>query len=509
MRLGAWLLLLPLGCGPVQTSRAPHELPDTLAESRAGQQAGARPTSPQAVPPNFGADEQVESAVSPKGRFRVHFSRVGPNAVSPVDADGNGVPDAVEIVGQAYERVADFYVGLGFLLPGSDAAVGEDNGGDGLFDVYLVDFAGRADGAFRLDGCEEEDRKCVGHMLQENDFTGYDYPSFEAAVGILASHEFFHAVQAAYRPGLGSVASEGSAVWASERFDASLDDLEQFSSSYLSRTDRSLVLDPTGPAASFSYGAGVFFQYLGERFGDRVILALWQESLVSPTAPWFVLLDTVLRREWGADFDTAFTEFSQWNLSTGARARVDQGYARGGGYDGLVTSPRTLPTQEADVRVTTASTRYFQVPGGAAEVLATYTLKAGEDPAKLHLLVAAVTDTQVLRVSRVEGPGTLSAKVAAADASQVIIAVVDGRHEGVGRYGTLCLTADATGAPCVDVTPVPEDPDEDDDGGCNAAPGGLGWLALVLVLLALGARPTQAPRALVARRDGARACSPR
>ncbi|WP_254626490.1 MXAN_6640 family putative metalloprotease [Myxococcus sp. CA039A] len=503
MRLGAWLLLLPLGCGPVQASREPHELPETFAGSRAGQQAGARPTSPQAVPPSFGVDEQVESAVSPGGRFRVHFSRVGLNAVPPGDTDGNGVPDAVDVVGRAYERVADFYVGLGFLLPRDDASVGADNGGDGLFDVYLVDFAGRADGAFRLDGCESADQKCAGHMLQENDFAGYDYPSFEEAVSILASHEFFHAVQAAYRPGLGSVASEGTAVWASERFDATLDDLEQFTSSYLSRTDRSLVLDPTGPAASFSYGAGVFFQYLGERFGDRVILAMWQESLVAPTAPWAILLDTVLRREWGADFDTAFAEFSQWNLSTGARARVEQGYARGGGYDGLAPSARTLPTEEADVRVTTASTRYFTVPGGSAEVLATYVLKAGEDPAKLHLLVAAVTDTSVLRVSRAEGTGALSAKVDASDASEVIIAVVDGRHEGVGRYGTLCLTADPAGAPCVDVTPEPEDPE--DEGGCSAAPSGPGWMALVLALLALGARPRQAlRRAVVVRRDSVR-----
>ncbi|AGC48502.1 hypothetical protein MYSTI_07230 [Myxococcus stipitatus DSM 14675] len=482
MRSGAWLLVLSVGCGPVLPEREPHERHDSLAEARQGQSSGARPTSPQAVPPSFSADEQVESVVSPEGRFRVHFSRGGPNAVPPGDADGNGVPDAVEVVGRTYDQVARFYEGLGFLTPGDDASVGADNGGDGLFDVYLVDFAGRADGAFRLDACVGEGQRCVGHMLQENDFAGYNYPSYEKAVRILASHEFFHAVQAAYRPGLGSVASEGSAVWASERFDASLDDLEHFSSAYLKWTDRSLVQDPPGPAASFSYGAGLYFQYLGERFGDAALLSLWRDSLTSPTASWPVLVDAFLRREGSLDFDTAFVEFSRWNLSTGARARPGDGYARGGGYDGLAPSPRTLPSQEADVRLTTASARYFQVPGGSAEVLAAYEPRAGEDASRLHLLVAAVTDTQVLRVSRADGPGALSAKVAAADATHVVVALVDGRHEGVGRYGALCLTAEASGAPCVGSTPEPETPPSD-AGGCGAAPGGTGGAAWLFGLL--------------------------
>lgn len=496
MRSGAWLLVLSLGCGPVSPEREPHERHEPFSELVQGQQSsGARPTSPQAVPPSFAADEQVESVVSPQGHFRVHFSRVGPNAVPPGDADGNGVPDAVEVVGHTYDRVARFYETLGFQRPGDDASVGADNGGDGRFDVYLVDFAGRADGAFRLDTCAGEGVRCVGHMLQENDFAGYNYPSYEAAVRILASHEFFHAVQAAYRPGLGSVASEGSAVWASERFDASLDDLEHFSSSYLSRTDRSLVQDPSGPAASFSYGAGLYFQFLGERFGDAALLSMWRDSVTSPAAAWPELVDSLLRREGGSDFDAAFVEFSRWNLSTGARARQGDGYARGVGYDGLAPSPRTLPTQESDVRLTTASARYFQVPGGSPEVLATFEPRAGDDTAKLHLWVAAVTDTGVLRVSRVDGPGTLSAKVAASDATQVVVALVDGRHEGVGRYGALCLTAEASGAPCVGDTsePGPVTPPSD-EGGCGAAPGGTGGAAWLFVLL-LAARSVRRTRA--------------
>ncbi|WP_239989139.1 MXAN_6640 family putative metalloprotease [Corallococcus macrosporus] len=474
MRLRALLLLLPFGCGPVQQApREPHERHDAFVTWEAGMQAGARPTSPSAMPPRFDEGEAVESVVSPGGLFRIHFSRSGSNAVPAADSDGSGIPDAVETVAAAYDRVAVFYEGLGFRLPPGDGWVGSDNGGDGRFDVYLVDFGGVADGAFRLDGCLEEASRCTGHMLQENDFAGYSYPSYEEAVDILASHEFFHAVQAAYHPGLGSVASEGTAVWASERYRPALDDLERFTAAYLSRPDRTLVLDPEGPAVSFSYGTGIYFQFLGERFGDGVVRALWEASIVTPSVRWPVLVETALRRDWGADFDTAFAEFALWNLATGARRPRGAGYEHGAGYAPLTVAARALPVSEPSVRVAAASTRYFEVEGGAPSVTASFEPTPGVDSPAVHLLVAAVTPTQVLRVSRADGAGSLSARVDAGDATHVIVAVVDGRLEGVGRYGRLCISGEDSGATCVGAPPP--DPDggtgSDPDGGADAGTG--------------------------------------
>ncbi len=415
--------------------------------------------------------------VSPGGRFRVHFTRSGPNAVAAADVDASGIPDAVELVAVTYDRVASFYAGLGYRLPPDDAWVQGGNGGDERFDVYLVDFAGRADGAFRLDGCLDASTRCTGHMLQENDFAGYSYRSYDEAVATLASHEFFHAVQAAYNPGLGIVASEGTAVWATERFDPSLGDLEHFSSSYMDRPDRSLVLDPEGPALAFSYGSSLFFQFLGERFGDRILLSLWEESLVSPAVRWPVMLDTRLRRDHAADFDAAFAEFARWNVATGSKAQPGQGYARGAGYAELSPDAKSLPVDEPSVRVAAASTRYFEVAGGAQEVSASFQPAEGEEGAALHLLMVAMSDKAVLRVARVDGPGTLVAQVSAADATRVVVAVVDGRHEGTGRYGRLCIASGSSIQPCGGIEPVPEEE------GCQSAPGGLSWLLLMLVLL--------------------------
>ncbi|MBE4751367.1 hypothetical protein G4177_24635 [Corallococcus sp. ZKHCc1 1396] len=498
------LLLLLTGAGTPH--RLLHEeavapVPGVVAES-------GRPTAATAPAPRFEPTETVESAVSEGHRFRVHFTRQGPNAVPLADVDGNGVPDFVELVGRTYERVATFYVDLGFRLPPDDATTPGDNGGDGRFDVYLVDFARRGDGAFRMETCLDGATRCTGYMLQENDFAGYGYPSDQEAVEILASHEFFHAVQAAYRPNLGGIASEGTAVWATERFEPALDDLEGFTRYYLESPDRGLLTDPSGPSVGFSYGAGLFFQFAGERYGDALLVALLEESVRQPEARWPLLLDTCLRRDFASSFDAAFAQFSAWNLGTGARATPGYGYARAEGYAPLVTTATGLPASLASMRVAGASSRIFEVAGGASFVSATFEPETVTDIAALSLLVAAVTDDAVLRVVQVTGPEPLKAQVAAHDATRVLVAVVDGRPQGLGRYGQLCIAATGQDAACAPVLPPPPDagtdagtqdagtvdagrPQEpiDDpqdpsgaDGGCQAAGAPLSGAFIVLLL---------------------------
>lgn len=485
-----------------------------------------RPTSPVAPAPRYEPDDTVESVLSPGERFRIHFTRQGTHAVPAADADGNGVPDFVELVGHTYERVATFYAGLGFRLPPDDANPAGDDGGDGRFDVYLVDFAGIGDGAFRLESCLEGVTRCTGFMLQENDFLGYGYPSDAEAVEILASHEFFHAVQAAYRPDLGGIASEGTAVWATERFEPALDDLEGFTRGYMISPDSTLVLDPAGPGVSFTYGAGLFFQFLGERYGDGALVALLEESVRQPEARWPVLLDTCLRRDFASSFDAAFAQFATWNLGTGPRATPGFGYARAEGYAPVTTAAAQLPTTQDRVRVAAAASRLFEVPGGASFVGASYEPEPGTDPAALHLVLAAVTDDAVLRVVTEDGPDALRAQVAADDATRVVVAVVDGRMAGLGRYGRLCIAATGQSASCApleaadagtdagtpdagadagtpDAGPVdagrPGEPIEEprtpsDDGGCQAAGGPLSG-ALVALLLGGGLRARRRSRA--------------
>jgi hypothetical protein len=286
---------------------------------------------------NFEPGDVVEAHASASGGFLVHFTRQGPNAVPGADADGSGVPDFVEQVAAIYDEVLDVYVAdLGFRAPLSDEAIAE-NGGDGRFDVYLVDFAGIGDGTYQVDGCSAANPDiCMGYMVQENDYAGYGYPNLTIANRILGSHELFHAVQAAYDRDQGTIFSEGSAVWATEQFDPSLPDFEWFIRGYLDAPDHSLDVPQPGPVDDFSYGSAIFFQFLDERYGAGTVRALWE--LVENGASgqddpvWFEQIDAVLEQQAQTSFADAFVEFATWNLFTGERSDPARGYADGDGY---------------------------------------------------------------------------------------------------------------------------------------------------------------------------------
>ena len=213
------LALSALGCGDGPTRAPPHVTSKAQA---------IRPTDPNSgLQFAYSPGEIVEAYDSVDGGFKVHFTRSGKDKVLPGDANDSGIPDFVEQVANVYDDVDHFYAAMGFRHPLSDQGQ-PDNGGDGRFDVYLIDFATSADGAFAPDACPGDGSTCYGYVSQENDFIGYPYPTPVIGTITLGSHEYFHAIQSAYDWRQGVVVQEGTAVLGEEEYDPALDDFEGF-----------------------------------------------------------------------------------------------------------------------------------------------------------------------------------------------------------------------------------------------------------------------------------------
>lgn len=396
---------------------------------------------------NFEPADVVESFGSDGGRFLVHFTRMGQNAVPDADADASGVPDFVEQVAAVYEEVLTKYQDdLGFRAPVGDEGL-PDNGGDGRFDVYLVDFAGQGDGHYSNDTCGPgNDDVCAGYMVQENDYAGYGYPSTLVANRILGSHEFFHAVQAAYDIGQGSVLAEGTAVWATETFDPSLKDFEAFLDGYLDNPDRPLDKPLPGAVDPFSYGAAIYFQFLTERYGDAMVRSLLERGendaggVADPV--WFEQLDPFLQAEAGASFADAFTDFATWNLFTGKFADPARSYDAGAGYPGVKMTEVAAPFADDELRVFYASAQYYRAsPGGRAAMTAALVAHDGtpEDVDGLRLLLASREGDVVGPVIEVADVGAGSETVDTGTADKLVVVVVSGLTGGDSRKPALCI----------------------------------------------------------------------
>lgn len=414
----------------------------------------------------FDPTDVVETHGSPGGQFLIHYTRMGKNAVPDADTDGSGVPDFVENVGQVYDNVYIRYHGeLGFRTPVSDESLMTDNGGDGRFDVYLVDFAGFGDGNFKTDAClADKPEICMGYMVQENDYAGYGYSSTDVANRILGSHEYFHAIQAAYDFDQGSIFTEGSAVWATEKFDPSLKDFEGFIGSYLKNTDRSLNLPMPGPVDSFSYGSAIYFKFLEERYGEQMIRALWERSedgangVADPN--WYGEQDAFLGAEAQTSFADAFVEFATWNIFTGKYADPSRAYQDGATYPFPNYNNVSAPYMDDALRVFYASTQYYQlsVDGRTSFTAAFVPPKdAPEQADNLALLLVAVRSSKPDPVLRVKDTKAGTETMNTEGADNAIIIVVNTLQSGESRKPGLCIGTPEEVEACRN-TLVPPDP---------------------------------------------------
>lgn len=269
---------------------------------------------------SFDDTDVIATLEGPNGTARVWYSTEGPNQVVLDDDDGDGVPDFAQLVATYTEDVLGFYEDAGFRAPLSD----EGRGGSDAMDVYLVDFAGNADGAYTAESCTSgEPKQCSGYFVMENDFAGYGYSSRESAVSVLTSHELFHAVQAAYDAEEDVWFSEGTAVWAEQLYDPLNEDFLSFCSAYLEDAGRSLDEPPTGPVPAFAYATTIWWWFLSNRYGDAFIVDLMEATDASDDLlEEMVALEEAAGGSLGEDFAT----FARWNLATGARAGVMESY---------------------------------------------------------------------------------------------------------------------------------------------------------------------------------------
>jgi hypothetical protein len=490
------------GCGEQAPAQAPRfELGKNVQQLRPTANAAGQLW-------HYDASEVVESAPSPDGGFRVHFTRSGRNAVPSKDQDDSGVPDFVEQVARAYDDVEAFYAqSLKFRAPLGDGQLG----GDGRFDVYLLDFGGSADGTFQVDGCSSANSNaCSGHILQENDFAGYAYSGALQGSRVLGSHEYFHAVQNAYDRGQGVVLEEGTAVWGSTRFDPSLGELEGFASGYFSKTDRALDSPPPGPVPDFAYGSAVFFEFLHERYGANVVRQLWERCERAEQKSWLARLDELLQQQYQSSFTEAFTEFSRWNLYTGSASDSTTAWADARRFPTVTAMQLDAPYRSpSPVYMFYASARYYRVPSAGRSKM---TAAAVDDPATpqddregLTLHLVARRSGRNVAAASTQDVGAGTAVLDTADGGELWFAVVNGMRTGQSRKPLLCAGTPEEVAACREaISPsldagTSEAPDAgnpgagDADGGggapsgCGCAAGAGGGWSLAALLATAGA----------------------
>jgi len=251
--------------------------------------------------------------LTPDGRFYIHYDVSGPRSVFHPSEDTqpmDGIPDyvnrAADYLSLAYDSLV---TGIGFDPPPFDGF----EGGDSLYDVYLTEVTG-------LTTPEYPSQQYPGrlayssYMQLGHDLRSINYPTDPLPLlKVLAAHEYFHAVQFAYRAYSSDLTPwwfESCAMWAEEKVFDNVNDVYYYLDHYLSQPYRSLYLTN----GQFIYGAWLLPQYLENRFGESFLKESW-EYFIGFNIALEALNYALLNR--GMDLNDELCTHQIWNYFTG------------------------------------------------------------------------------------------------------------------------------------------------------------------------------------------------
>lgn len=284
---------------------------------------------------------EPEYYVSPGGHFKIWYvtttkDRPGAGWPELEEAGTGGVPEYVRYCAAFLEESRRVIVEeLGYRPPPADyqyhdryEAMGSDDGGDGLYDVYISDLPSQFSGYARPEAVTSG-ASLPSYIVVENDFVE-SRDTLEEALDLLRitiAHEYFHAVQFGYDAGEAAFWLEQSAVWIEEQVYDDVDDYLTYLPSFSGfLTEPWMALDTSNGEHEY---AGVLWPLFLEKRHDRDLIRNIWERVATKRA--LEAIDEGLRSV-GSDLASAFQEFTTWNVFTDNRANADRFYEEGGSY---------------------------------------------------------------------------------------------------------------------------------------------------------------------------------
>jgi hypothetical protein len=263
---------------------------------------------------------------SPKGYFHIHYDTTGGEAVPPQDLDGDSIPDYVERIGVYCDSARAVYLDhMGFLPPPIDTLTGD------VYDIYLQAIGGY--GATIPEAPADSPwtdytSYIIIHCRMDFNLFHNDDPEGDTigAQKVTSAHEYFHAVQLAYKYDLSEYLwlMEASATWMEEVVFPNVNDNQNYLPDFFSVPYMKLI----STMGNHEYGAFVWPGFLYQRFGPDIIRRIWLAARYNTS---LAANDSALA-SYGSSLNRAFPEFGVWNYFTGSRAIPGRYYEEAAAY---------------------------------------------------------------------------------------------------------------------------------------------------------------------------------
>lgn len=377
--LSLFLLLLALSLASPLSSQTDSHLEHMLSEYRQAR-AGASstpvkcgfpamaalhaanmkaPASQPLLQSAFARPSLPQSYVTPDGRFKIHYTTIGSDAVNPSSTNTAGVPDFIYEAGLAAQRAYSLLVDELGMRPHAN-----DNGVDGPeFDFYVLDL-GNLYGETIL---EFSSGSGPSYIRIDNDYGSNFYTRGLEGLRVTVAHEYFHAVQLNYFFRDADIFFfELSATWFEDVAYDDIDDYYQYLRSWFRNPDL-----PLNSTTNFhQYGSCIWLHYLTKKLEPALVRLIWNQILNRPAI--FAMQNILDAGIYPITFAQAMQEFSSWNYFTRYRADADLFYEEGEAYPtvAIAATQKTSSDTTIESSLEPLAAHYYQFvrPGRSMQI---------------------------------------------------------------------------------------------------------------------------------------------
>jgi hypothetical protein len=277
-------------------------------------------------------DEKQFNFASPGGHFRIHYSTSGPDSVSIVDKDANGIPDYADSVAfycdMAWKVEVEDY---GYTPPPPDNLNAGLGGIDGKLDIYICDLdVGFYGAAFPESGNDVGPNRISGFISLDRDYKEASYSSKGIdGVRVTTAHEFHHLIQfSSYRFAFEQAALyEATSTWFERQVHPSIPDYRQYVDLFLSIPWEHpfSTHEVSKKNHAMGYAHELYMDYVSTKFDRDVVRRFWE--LFRDNGVCFDAIDIALREK-GTNLENSYCEFARWCYYTGYRAKQDGSFLK-------------------------------------------------------------------------------------------------------------------------------------------------------------------------------------
>ena len=232
----------------------------------------------------YGSGVTLLDYMSPKRRFRIHYTTEGNNAVPSIDDNPkDNIPDYVEKFADILDHVSDTEINdMGYNAAPSD----DSEGGDCLLDVYLGDLKNNSNfgAAYGLTEIDLGDPSSYVYLIFDNDYSGFPANlnpggQVEGDMKVTAAHEFFHTIQFQITDDITNYGwwMEASATWMEDRVYPEVNDYVNYIGDWFDHPNLPLDTYNSIISPTFQYGTSVWIKHMTEKYGSKFVFDVWNK----------------------------------------------------------------------------------------------------------------------------------------------------------------------------------------------------------------------------------------